>query len=76
LGFPVLLPIIQSSQSIAASTMLALASGICAHMLSPMHPCYVMTLKYNRASMAKTYRLLVAPAMITFLTGVLFFMLA
>jgi hypothetical protein len=76
LSFPVLLPIIQSSQSVASSTMLALASGICAHMLSPMHPCYVMTLKYNRASMAKTYRLLVAPVMITFLTGVVFFMLA
>ena len=76
LSFPVLLPIIQSSQSIAASTMLALASGICAHMLSPMHPCYAMTLKYNRASMAKTYRLLLAPTLITFLTGVVFFMLA
>lgn len=76
LSFPVLLPIIQSSQSVASSTMLALASGICAHMLSPMHPCYAMTLKYNRASMAKTYRLLVAPVIITFLTGVVFFMLA
>jgi hypothetical protein len=56
--------------------MLALASGICAHMLSPMHACYVMTLEYYQAGMGKTYRLLLAPAFITFLTGVAVFLAA
>ncbi len=75
LSFPVLLPVIQSSPSVATCTMLVLASGICAHMLSPMHACYVMTLQYNHASMARTYRLLLAPTLITFATGVLVFLL-
>lgn len=76
LAFPVLLPIIHASPSVASCTMLAVASGICAHMLSPMHACYVMTLQYNRAGMAKTYRILIAPALATFLTGLILYIFA
>ncbi len=56
--------------------MLGLAGGICAHLLSPVHSCYVMTLEYYRADMGKTYRLLLAPAILTFLVGVAVFVAA
>ena len=76
LSFPVLLPLLPTDGSSVYYVMLALASGICAHMLSPMHACYVMTLEYYQAGMGKTYRLLLAPAFITFLTGVAVFLAA
>jgi len=59
--------------SAAYYVMLALASGICAQLLSPMHACLAMTLRYYRASMEKTYLLLLVPAVVTFLTGVVVF---
>jgi hypothetical protein len=70
LSFPVLLPMLQAEPAMSHGVMLALASGICAHLLSPTHACYVMTLQYYQASMRKTYRLLLAPALLTFLTSV------
>ena len=76
LSFPVLLPLLPTDGSSVYYVMLALASGICAHMLSPMHACYVMTLEYYQAGMGKTYRLLLTPAFITFLTGVAVFLAA
>ena len=69
LSFPVLAPFIQKGDLGAFYVMLGLASGICAHMLSPMHACFVMTLDYYHAGMGKTYRLLFAPVGIIFLTG-------
>jgi hypothetical protein len=69
LSFPVLAPFIGTGGLGAFYVMLGLASGICAHMLSPMHACLVMTLDYYHASMGKTYRLLFAPVGIIFLTG-------
>ena len=56
--------------------MLGLASGICAHLLSPMHSCLVMTLEYYQAGMGKTYRLIWIPVLFTFLTGVAVFLAA
>jgi hypothetical protein len=41
-----------------------------------MHDCYVMTLEYYQAGMGKTNRLLFAPAIQTFLTGVAAFLAA
>jgi hypothetical protein len=76
LSFPVLLPLLPTDGSSVYYVMLALASGIGAHMLSPMHACYVMTLEYYQAGMGKTYRLLRAPALLTFLTGVAVFLAA
>ena len=69
LSFPVLLPFIQSSPMGLYYVMLALGSGLSAHLLSPMHVCLVMTLQYYNASMEKVYRLLFAPVALLFLTG-------
>ncbi|MBP1714808.1 MAG: hypothetical protein H6Q42_3011, partial [Deltaproteobacteria bacterium] len=51
--------------------MLALGSGLSAHLLSPMHACLVMTLQYYNARMEQVYRLLFAPVALLFLTGAL-----
>jgi hypothetical protein len=74
LSFPVLLPLLPADGSAVFYIMLGLASGICAHLLSPMHSCLVMTLEYYKAGMGKTYRLIWAPAVLTFLTGVAVFL--
>jgi hypothetical protein len=70
LSFPVLAPFIGTGGMEAFYVMLGLASGICAHMLSPMHACLVMTLDYYDAPMGKTYRLLYAPVAALFLAAV------
>jgi integral membrane protein (TIGR00529 family) len=70
LSFPILAPFIAPGGLGAYYVMLGLVSGICAHMLSPMHACLAMTLDYYQAGMGKTYRLLFAPVGILFLTGV------
>jgi len=49
--------------------MQGLASGIGAHMLSPIHTCLVMTLHYYEAGMGKTYHLLFMPTAVVFFTG-------
>jgi hypothetical protein len=69
LSFPVLLPLIPPGPLAPYYAMLALASGVCAHMLSPMHACLVMTLEYYQARLAATYRLLLAPAAAVLLTA-------
>ena len=76
LSFPVLLPFIQSSPLGLYYVMLALGSGLSAHLLSPMHACLVMTLQYYNASTEKVYRLLFAPVIMLFLTGALVTMIA
>ena len=74
LSFPVLLPFLNlgSGEGIYY-VMLALACGICGHLLSPMHACYIMTLEYYHASMTKSYRLMMAPTAITLATAVVVF---
>jgi hypothetical protein len=69
LSFPVLLPFIQSSPLGLYYVMLAIGSGLSAHLLSPMHACLVMTLQYYNAGTGKVYRLLFAPVALLFLTG-------
>jgi len=76
LSFPVLLPFIPPSSLGTFYVMLALASGMSAHLLSPMHACLVMTLEYYKASIEKTYRMLFAPVTIVFLTGLIVLLLA
>ena len=73
LSFPVLVPLIEPGGMSAYYVMLGLASGIGAHMLSPMHACLAMTLQYYEAGMGKTYRLLFMPAAVVFLTAVCVF---
>jgi len=69
LSFPVLVPFLPADGSNVFYVMLALASGICAHLLSPMHACLSMTMQYYRAEMNRTYRLLLIPTLLLFLTG-------
>ena len=71
LSFPVLLPFIQSNPLGLYYVMLAIGSGLSAHLLSPMHACLVMTLQYYNARTEKVYRLLFAPVAFLFLTGAL-----
>ncbi len=69
LSFPVLVPFIPANDLTVFYVMLALASGICAHLLSPMHACLTMTMQYYHAEIGRTYRLLLLPTLLLFLTG-------
>jgi len=69
LSFPVLVPLLQPSELSVYYVMLGLASGICAHLLSPLHACLAMTMQYYQAGMGRTFRLLFLPVAVIFLTG-------
>ncbi len=69
LSFPVLSPFFPEGVLRAWYVMFALAGGICAHMLSPMHACLAMTLQYYRASPLAAYRLLLLPALAVLLAA-------
>lgn len=47
----------------------AFASGFAGVMLSPTHLCLLLTIKYFKADMAGTYRLLYVPVLLVFLVG-------
>jgi len=47
----------------------AFASGFAGVMLSPTHLCYLLTVRYFRADLASTYRLLYLPVLLVFLVG-------
>ncbi len=49
----------------------AFASGFAGVMLSPTHLCFVLTVRYFKADLAATYRLLYAPVLLVFLVGLL-----
>jgi len=76
LSFPVLTPLFPSGRLGTFYIMLAIGSGLSAHLLSPMHSCLVMTLDYYKASVPKTYRMLFAPVAVIFFTGVIILLLA
>jgi uncharacterized protein len=76
LSFPVLVPFIPPGGLSAFYVMLALASGICAHLLSPIHACLVMTIQYYEADLGKTYRLLWMPTAAIFITAACTFAIA
>lgn len=69
LSFPVLVPFIEPGAMSVYYVMLGLASGMCAHLLSPMHACLMMTMHYYQADLKKTYRMLLPPTALIFLTG-------
>jgi hypothetical protein len=73
LSFPVLVPFLQPAELSVYYVMLALASGISAHLLSPMHACLAMTMQYYQAETGLTFRLLLMPVALIFLTGVCVF---
>ncbi len=49
----------------------AFASGFAGVMLSPTHLCLVLTLRYFKADIAGTYRLLYLPVVLVFLAGLI-----
>lgn len=51
------------------SISFAFASGFAGVMLSPTHLCLLLTLRYFKADMAGTYRLMYAPVLLVFLAG-------
>jgi hypothetical protein len=52
-----------------ASITFAFASGFAGVMLSPTHLCLLLTVKYFKADLAGTYRLLYLPVLLVFLAG-------
>ena len=53
----------------------AFACGFAGVMLSPTHLCLVLTVRYFKADMAQTYRLLYAPVLIVLSVGLINFLL-
>jgi hypothetical protein len=52
----------------------AFASGFAGVMLSPTHLCLVLTIRYFKADMAGTYRLMYVPVLLVFFTGLAAFL--
>ena len=69
LSFPVLVPFFPDGALRAWYVMFALAGGISAHMLSPMHACLAMTLQYYHAPPGAAYRLLLLPVLAVLLAA-------
>ncbi len=76
ISVPLLLPMLKEGGNPLPYLMLVFASGECAHLLSPMHLCLVMTREYYRADMNKVYRMLIPPVSIIFLTGIAVFLIS
>ncbi len=76
LSLPLLLPLVQGTGNTLGYVMLVVASGLCAHLLSPMHLCLVMTREYYGADMNKLYRMLIPPVFVIFLTGAGIFLIS
>jgi integral membrane protein (TIGR00529 family) len=55
----------------AATITFAFASGFAGVMLSPTHLCLVLTVRYFKADLAGTYRLLYLPILLVFVVGLL-----
>ncbi len=56
-----------------ATITFAFASGFAGVMLSPTHLCLVLTVRYFKADLAGTYRLLYLPILLVFVVGLLRF---
>ncbi len=76
LGFPILLPFLNSGSGLElSSVMLAYVSGYLGVLLSPTHLCLSVTQQYFKADYSKVYRLLVPGLAILFaFTLALFFL--
>jgi hypothetical protein len=66
--FPIITAMLGGQPDPGAITF-AFASGFAGVMLSPTHLCYLLTLRYFKADMAGTYRLLYLPVLLVFLVG-------
>jgi hypothetical protein len=77
-SFPLIIPMFPEHHLIGylSSAALAFTFGYMGMMLSPVHLCFLVTKDYYRASLIKSYRYLVAPALSVMGTvTVIFFLL-
>jgi integral membrane protein (TIGR00529 family) len=66
--FPIITAMLGGNPDLGSITF-AFASGFAGVMLSPTHLCLLLTLKYFKADMAGTYRLIYLPVLLVFLVG-------
>lgn len=71
ISFPILIPLFQNDPNFLNYMMLAFASGIGGHLLSPFHPCLVMTMDYFQADLKGVYRLIWIPTASILMVGFL-----
>ncbi len=71
IGFPILIPLLQSHPDFLYYMMLAFAGGICGVLLSPLHLCLILTREYFKADWRGVYRLIWFPVAFILLTGLL-----
>lgn len=69
IGFPILIPLLQTHPDFLYYMMLAFAGGICGVMLSPLHLCLVLTREYFRADWRGVYRLIWFPVASILIAG-------
>jgi integral membrane protein (TIGR00529 family) len=69
IGFPILIPLLQTHPDFLYYMMLAFAGGICGVMLSPLHLCLVLTKEYFRADWRGVYRLIWFPVASILIAG-------
>lgn len=68
--FPIIMAMTGGHPDPGAVTF-AFASGFAGVMLSPTHLCLTLTLRYFKADMAQTYRLLYVPTLLVFMVGLI-----
>ena len=66
--FPIIMAMLGPNPDPGAITF-AFASGFAGVMLSPTHLCLLLTLRYFKADMAQTYRMMYVPIVLVFLVG-------
>ncbi len=69
IGFPILIPLLQTHPDFLYYMMLAFAGGICGVLLSPLHLCLVLTKEYFRADWKGVYRLIWFPVASILIAG-------
>ncbi|MCJ7704024.1 MAG: DUF401 family protein, partial [Desulfobacterales bacterium] len=69
IGFPILIPLLQTHPDFLYYMMLAFAGGICGVLLSPLHLCLVLTKEYFRADWRGVYRLIWFPVASILIAG-------
>ncbi|MDI6764369.1 MAG: DUF401 family protein [Thermodesulfobacteriota bacterium] len=69
IGFPILIPLLQTHPDFLYYMMLAFAGGICGVLLSPLHLCLVLTKEYFRANWRGVYRLIWFPVASILIAG-------
>lgn len=69
IGFPILIPLLQTHPDFHYYMMLAFAGGICGVLLSPLHLCLVLTKEYFRADWRGVYRLIWFPVASVLIAG-------